>query len=191
LKAEFLATLEKEMKVLGWKKLAGVFFRDINEFTISHFTVFEKDNGLVRAQMHTTNKLLDRISWNIFGLPPNFGAQKDHLVNSTKCNISTSYLAYEKEQRPMDAKSQAAEICETCFTESKKFDNLQKIHGQIIRKISENKDIDRSIELICTAIAISDLSSAKRLIREKKEANFPGYPLSFFARAERYLAQYA
>jgi hypothetical protein len=191
LDAGFLTALETEIKALGWKKLAGFFYRHMNEQTLSHFTVFDKDGGLVRAQMHTSNKKLNRVSWRIYGLPETFGSEKDHLSNSTKCNITAAFFAWEERKDASNVQAIARQITNVCMNSSVKFDNIKKIKNEIDRKIKEEPNIDRDIELICTYIELAEFHSAKKIIQEKKDSNFPGYPLSFYARAENYIGALA
>ncbi len=186
--AVFMKSLEKEIKALGWKKLAGSFFTELDHETLAHFNPFPKETGILRVQMHTSSKLLNRISWRIYGLPDDFGSLKEHLINACKCNITSLYVAREDPMHAVDIPSHAELIAQECRKQGENFNSIGKIVLESEEKSRTEPHIDRSIELICGYVAQSNFAKAMRLIKEKKSADYPGYGISFFAHAERFLS---
>ena len=185
--AALMKDLEKKLKELGWKKLAGAYVINVNEDTLAHFNVFRKDADTLRVQMHTTSKLLNRVSWRIFGLPEAFGTLKDHLINSSKCQITSAYFARDGDRYFSDVRAQAEAIAQDCRTRSERFDAVDKIVLECEAIARMEPTIDRSVELICGYIAQSDFAKAMNLVEQKKRSGFPGYGISFFAHAEKFL----
>ena len=186
--AVFMKSLEKEIKALGWKKLAGSFVTELDQETMVHFNAFPKETGTLRVQMHTTSKRLNRVSWRIFGLPDDFGSLKDHLINACKCNITSSHAAREDQMQAADIPSLAASMTQDCRMLGENFDAVEKIVLASEEKARTEPNIDRSIELICGYIAQSEFGKAMHLVEQKKRAGHPGYGISFFAHAERFLS---
>jgi hypothetical protein len=182
-----IKSLESAIVTKGWKKNGAMFFRQLDDDTLSHLNVFDKGANMVRAQMQTTKRRLNRASWAVYGLPPEFGTVKDHLTNACKCAISVSFTAREHDSANGDLDDLATAIVDECASHSERFRSVDHIIDQIADRTRSEPHIDRSIELICCYLAKGNRKDALQLVEEKKLAGFPGFELSFFGRAERYL----
>jgi hypothetical protein len=184
----WMTSFEAETKARGWRKLAGSFVYRLNDQTLSHFQILLKGKETLRVQMQATNTSLNRVSWDLHDLPPDFGSDKDHLSNACKCNITASFEAREFRLPVEDIGSLAAAIIEECQERSQRFGSIDQIAHEITTRSRAEPPIDQSIEFICIHIARSELDHASALVNLKKEAGFPGFALSFYGHAERYLA---
>jgi hypothetical protein len=184
----WMTSFEAETKARGWKKLAGSFVYRLNDQTLAHFRLFLKDKETLRVQMQTTNTSLNRVSWDLYDLPHDFGSDKDQLTNACKCNITASFAAREFPPPAGDVGSIAAAIIQECQERSQRFGSIDRIAQEITTRSRAEPPIDQSIEFICIHIARSELVQASALVNLKREAGFPGFALSFYGRVERYLA---
>ena len=75
-----------------------------------------------------------------------------------------------------------------CRKRGVNFNSVEKIVLEIEEKSRTEPQIDRSIELICGYVAQSNFAKAMSLVEQKKSADYPGYGISFFAHAEKFLS---
>jgi hypothetical protein len=186
-----LRLIEAEFLKKGWKKSGVTFFRQLDEDTLSHVNVFDKSEKIVRAQMQTTNKRLNRASWAIHSLPPDFGTIKDHLTNACKCALTVSFAAREHEVESLDTEQLGTEIIQECSSISDRFRSIDQIIEQIAVRANIEPNVDRSIELICCHLANGNHERVLQLVENKKASSFPGFEMSFYGRVERYLQSHS
>lgn len=183
--------IEAALKAKGWKKRASVMYFEMNAETISHINVFVKKTDsaeqVIRAQFETSNKLLNRASWDVFGLPANFGTVKDHLINGCKCQMFVALEGLEFSMPYPSAADLADTISNFGLQHSRSFDSLDKVRHQLsIAPVLGNPRYD--IQRLCVELAKNNTAPARDLIAQKRREDEHGlFETTFFGCAARFL----
>lgn len=176
--------LEDYWKASSWKKIANIFYVSINDETMAHFLPLRRGNVLlVRAGV--TNRRLNRVCWDITGLPAEFGTPKQQLMSANMCMLGVANAELEIREAELGPKTGQSIITFT-LDNARQFDSIAKIRKKILDAPEPARQHFLG-DLVCVELALGDRASATKVIETAKAAD-PLYETTFIGRAERFLA---
>ena len=138
--------IDSLFKQMGWKTASHFFYKSVNEQTLAHF-IFDENSKEFNAVLGTTNLKLNRMSWDLFDLPEDFGTIPRHLSNSCRCILGIGFeiKVFEK---PVENLEEVAEVISTSCTRQKSFLNSIEKLKQAMTSSPKSKVFAKALLLV-------------------------------------------